>query len=133
MKELDITYDWTYSTDYKGSLQRFMQSKGSRVTLTRRDGEVKVEATAERIDYEKLKEREPILWFEDVSLYEDELHDHGISAMSVKVVSFATYSVYIIVLNLTPLVLFLAARNVVGILRVVTLLDAIGSRCCTSA
>ncbi|CAI5714418.1 unnamed protein product [Hyaloperonospora brassicae] len=85
VKELDITYDWTYTTDYKGSLQRLTKSKSSPSTLTSSDDEVKIEATADRIDYEKLKEREPILWFEDVSLYEDELHDHGVSAMSVKV------------------------------------------------
>uniref|UniRef100_A0A8C4N8V1 TIP41-like protein n=1 Tax=Eptatretus burgeri TaxID=7764 RepID=A0A8C4N8V1_EPTBU len=29
--------------------------------------------------------REPILFFEDVVLFEDELHDHGISILSVKV------------------------------------------------
>ncbi|POM77697.1 Hypothetical protein PHPALM_4878 [Phytophthora palmivora] len=85
VKELDITYDWTYSTDYKGSLQRLTKSEGSPVTLTKSDEEIKVETTRERINFEKLKEREPILWFEDVGLYEDELHDHGTSAMSVKV------------------------------------------------
>ncbi|KAK1940454.1 TIP41-like protein [Phytophthora citrophthora] len=85
VKELDITYDWTYSTDYKGSLQRLTKSESSPVTFTKSEEDAKVEATSERINYEKLKEREPILWFEDVGLYEDELHDHGSSAMSVKV------------------------------------------------
>ncbi|KAI9920813.1 hypothetical protein PsorP6_000492 [Peronosclerospora sorghi] len=85
VKELDIPYDWTYSTDYKGSLQRLVKGEGRPPTLITSEDRVQVEATSERIDYEKLKEREPILWFEDVSLYEDELHDHGISAMSVKV------------------------------------------------
>lgn len=85
VKELDITYDWTYSTDYKGSLQRLTKSESSPVTFTQSEEDAKVEATSERINYEKLKEREPILWFEDVGLYEDELHDHGSSAMSVKV------------------------------------------------
>ncbi|KAG6602801.1 uncharacterized protein IUM83_06793 [Phytophthora cinnamomi] len=85
VKELDITYDWTYSTDYKGSLQRLTKTEGSPATFVKSDEEAKVEATRERINFEKLKEREPILWFEDVGLYEDELHDHGTSAMSVKV------------------------------------------------
>ncbi|KAG3089174.1 hypothetical protein PI124_g17844 [Phytophthora idaei] len=85
VKELDITYDWTYSTDYKGSLQRLIKSKELPVTFTKREEDPQVETTSERINFEKLKEREPILWFEDVALYEDELHDHGTSAMSVKV------------------------------------------------
>ncbi|CAH0476275.1 unnamed protein product [Peronospora belbahrii] len=85
VKELDITYDWTYSTDYKGSLQRFTKADGSPLTFTKSKEEVKLELTTERIDFEKLREREPILWFEDVGLYEDELHDHGTSTMSVKV------------------------------------------------
>ncbi|GMF19688.1 unnamed protein product [Phytophthora fragariaefolia] len=87
VNQLDITYDWTYSTDYKGSLRRLKKAEGSPVTFVKSEEEAKVEATHERIDFEKLKEREPILWFEDVGLYEDELHDHGTSAMSVKVVS----------------------------------------------
>ncbi|EEY70109.1 uncharacterized protein PITG_06677 [Phytophthora infestans T30-4] len=85
VKELDITYDWTYSTDYKGSLQRLIKSENVPVTFTKSEEDPQVETTSERINFEKLKEREPILWFEDVALYEDELHDHGTSAMSVKV------------------------------------------------
>lgn len=54
-----------------------------------RSEDVTLESTDARIDYEKLKEREPILWFEEVGLYEDELHDHGVSAMNVKVVGAA--------------------------------------------
>ncbi|CAB4056956.1 TIPRL [Lepeophtheirus salmonis] len=38
-----------------------------------------------KINYEKLKEREPILFFEDVILYEDELDDNGSSSLSVKI------------------------------------------------
>uniref|UniRef100_A0A8C4NCP0 TIP41-like protein n=1 Tax=Eptatretus burgeri TaxID=7764 RepID=A0A8C4NCP0_EPTBU len=44
-----------------------------------------VQPTTERIDQAKLMNREPILFFEDVVLFEDELHDHGISILSVKV------------------------------------------------
>ena len=136
VKELDITYDWTYTTDYKGSLQRLTKSKSLPSTLTSSEDEVKIEATADRIDYEKLKEREPILWFEDVSLYEDELHDHGVSAMSVKVVSLQAIWLclqHLPLLDLTLFMLSLAARNGFGVLRVVTLLDAAGPRHRTSA
>lgn len=91
VKELDISYDWTYTTDYKGTLQRLARvdpraAVGEPEFAVDNARPVKVEATLERIDLEKLKEREPILWFEDVPLYEDELHDHGVSAMSIKTV-----------------------------------------------
>jgi hypothetical protein len=36
---------------------------------------------------EKLKAREQIMFFDDVLLFEDELHDHGVSMISVKIVS----------------------------------------------
>lgn len=48
---------------------------------------LKVTETAERIDMEKLKAREQIMFFDEVLLFEDELHDHGVSMISVKIVS----------------------------------------------
>ena len=48
---------------------------------------LKVTETAERIDMEKLKAREQIMFFDDVLLFEDELHDHGVSMIRVKIVS----------------------------------------------
>lgn len=44
-----------------------------------------VEATDERIDINKLKVREDILFYDDVTLYEDELADHGTAQYSIKV------------------------------------------------
>ncbi|GAB9465615.1 hypothetical protein Gpo141_00003018 [Globisporangium polare] len=84
VKELDISYDWTYTTDYKGTLQRLARDGLQFASTDETSAGVCVESTQERIDMEKLKVREPILWFEDVALYEDELHDHGVSAMSIK-------------------------------------------------
>lgn len=52
----------------------------------------KVSKTSERIDIEKLKAREQIMFFDDVLLFEDELHDHGVSMISVKIVSPARVS-----------------------------------------
>lgn len=96
VKELDISYDWTYTTDYKGTLQRLTRDDLQFSQSAATDGKsavVSVEPTQERIDMEKLKVREPILWFEDVALYEDELHDHGVSAMSIKMVPCYTCAV----------------------------------------
>lgn len=64
-------FDWTFCTKYQGSVgERF-----------------KVENTDLRIDLTKLMKKERILFYHDLTLYEDELHDHGISVCSVKIVS----------------------------------------------
>ncbi|XP_013185814.2 TIP41-like protein [Amyelois transitella] len=62
-------FDWTFSTEYKG-------------TLT---DNIVIEATNEEIDYNLLKRKEQILFYHDLTLFEDELHDHGISKLSVKI------------------------------------------------
>lgn len=58
------------------------------------DGDTEVGCTvltgddaASAIDYDMLKRRDPIAWFDEVLLFEDELHDCGHAAASVKVVS----------------------------------------------
>ncbi|XP_048873698.1 TIP41-like protein isoform X2 [Brienomyrus brachyistius] len=71
-KEVVKRYDWTYTTDYRG-------------TLLGDELKIKVTPTTERIDMEKLKAREQIMFFEEVLLFEDELHDHGVSMISVKI------------------------------------------------
>ncbi|CAO2637546.1 TIP41-like protein, partial [Lemmus lemmus] len=66
-KEVIKPYDWTYTTDYKG-------------TLLGESLKLKVVPTTDHIDTEKLKAREQIKFFEEVLLFEDELHDHGVSS-----------------------------------------------------
>ena len=79
----EIKYDWTYSTTYKGTLRI---PKGNEQTNFDTD---------DRLNLEKLKEREKILFYEELSLYEDELHDNGTSNLSVKIVSLTThYTLY---------------------------------------
>lgn len=38
------------------------------------------------IDYDLLQRRDPILWFREVVLFEDELADSGLASLSVKTV-----------------------------------------------
>ncbi|XP_034539389.1 TIP41-like protein [Notolabrus celidotus] len=71
-KEVVRPYDWTYTTDYRG-------------TLIGDGPQMEVAKTSERIDLEKLKAREQIMFFDEVLLFEDELHDHGVSMISVKI------------------------------------------------
>lgn len=62
-------FDWTYSTYYEGTLFGYRS----------------IEITEERINMEKLKEKEEILFYSDLTLFEDELHDNGIAVCSVKI------------------------------------------------
>ncbi|ERF69180.1 hypothetical protein EPUS_01137 [Endocarpon pusillum Z07020] len=70
IKEVVKPFDWSYTTDYKGTLSP--PSPPFRVSST-------------PIPVELLKRPDPILFFDDVMLYEDELADNGIAMLSCKV------------------------------------------------
>lgn len=98
-KEVVKPYDWTYTTDYRGTLigeetqmkvgwdWRTVWELLAVNALSSSSSPLKVSETTERIDMEKLKAREQIMFFDEVLLFEDELHDHGVSMISVKIVS----------------------------------------------
>ncbi|CAG2176722.1 unnamed protein product [Oppiella nova] len=67
-------FDWTFTTDYKGSLVANAQGVGFQCV-----------ATDERIDIERLKAKDEILFYDDIDLFEDELADHGVAKSSVKI------------------------------------------------
>ena len=70
-------YDWTFTpTNYRGSLIEENDSPG-----------LIVESTQQKIDYERLKIQEKILFYDEIILYEDELDDNGVSKLSLKIVS----------------------------------------------
>ena len=63
-------YDWTYTpANFKGTTS----------------SSICIASTDEKIDYEKLKKREQILFYKDIVLYEDELDDNGCSKLSIKI------------------------------------------------
>lgn len=63
-------FDWSYSTDYKGTL---------------RSATPTFEPTTTPIPLELLKRPDPILFFDEVMLYEDEMADNGITMFSCKI------------------------------------------------
>jgi type 2A phosphatase activator TIP41 len=69
VKEVVKPYDWSYSSTYSGTLS----------------GEKTLEPTEKQIPLDLLKRRDPILFFDEVVLYESELDDNGVSVFSVKV------------------------------------------------
>lgn len=66
-------YDWSYSTTYKGT-----ETPGQ-------DEKNKLAVEKKQIPLELLKRRDPILFFDEVVLFESELDDNGVSIYSVKV------------------------------------------------
>lgn len=79
-------YDWSFSTAYQGTLSDGMRS----------------EETDVQLNIFKLMQKERILFFEDITLFEDELHDHGIAVCSVKIVRYT-----FIFMNSTTILLIL--------------------------
>nr|CAG4640941.1 EOG090X07SL [Eulimnadia texana] len=67
--EVSHPFDWTFTTDYRGTVF------GDGLTVNETDL---------RIDLEKLKKKENILFYDELHLYEDELADHGCTSCSVK-------------------------------------------------
>lgn len=57
-----LTYDWTFTSSYLGSFNR--------------DG-LSWKETEDGIDFELLKRRDPILFYDSIPLYESELDDNG--------------------------------------------------------
>ena len=64
-------FDWSYTTDYKGTITKGKPFEGQ-------------QENAEAIPIELLKRPDPILFFEEVVLFESELDDNGISVLSCK-------------------------------------------------
>ncbi|KAE8361037.1 TIP41-like family-domain-containing protein [Aspergillus caelatus] len=70
IKEVVKPFDWSYTTDYTGTVQADGRS---------------FKPTTKSIPLELLKRPDPILFFDEVILYEDELADNGITMLSCKI------------------------------------------------
>lgn len=71
IKNSSKPFDWTYTTNYKGTLVDLNKS-------------LSVSQTEDKIDIERLKQKERILFFDEVVLFEDELADNGCAELTVK-------------------------------------------------
>ncbi|KAI0841805.1 TIP41-domain-containing protein [Hypoxylon sp. FL0890] len=107
IKDVVKPYDWSYSTTYKGTiytsssvstplappppptvattLNTFGNGEASKDVTEEKNNKLDFKPTDQTIPIELLKRRDPILFFDDVMLYESELDDNGISVLSVKV------------------------------------------------
>lgn len=76
IKEVVKPFDWSYSTDYRGT------------THSGDCADVDWQATDDAktpIRTDLLSRQDPILFFDEVMLYEDELADNGIAVLSIKI------------------------------------------------
>ncbi|KAI8869052.1 TIP41-domain-containing protein [Ramicandelaber brevisporus] len=73
IKDVIKPYDWTYSTDYLGTVPS--SAANHRFTAT----------AVDRIDYVRLQTQEDILMYDEIVLFEDELADNGTSMLSAKI------------------------------------------------
>ncbi|KAL9618183.1 MAG: hypothetical protein Q9160_007079 [Pyrenula sp. 1 TL-2023] len=72
IKEVVKPFDWSYTTDYRG-------------TVTSQSASASFANSETPIPTELLKRPDPILFFDEVMLYEDELADNGIAMLSCKI------------------------------------------------
>lgn len=75
VKQVVKPFDWSYSTDYKGTT-RNSSAKGTWATS---------DQTKHPVRTDLLSRPDPILFFDAVDLYEDELADNGIALLSIKI------------------------------------------------
>ncbi|CAG9462936.1 unnamed protein product [Pedinophyceae sp. YPF-701] len=74
-----MKYDWTFTTPYNGTAVRSGNADSAAGPA------VAFAPTEAQIDRRMLMERDPILFYADVPLYESELDDSGVCSLSVKV------------------------------------------------
>ncbi|XP_052147611.1 TIP41-like protein [Oryza glaberrima] len=79
-----LDYDYTFTTPYIGS-DALVQNPDSIQTSLDEPRNLCWEDSEDRIDLVALSAKEPILFYDEVILYEDELADNGISFLTVRV------------------------------------------------
>lgn len=103
LEQIEMTYDWTYTPAYKGTL--FFNRSPSPTSCSTPSASspssfclppssspssftaipLPLVPTDAALDMDLMRRKDQIVWFDDVLLYEDELHDNGVSKLSVKV------------------------------------------------
>ncbi|KAG5639672.1 hypothetical protein H0H81_005855 [Sphagnurus paluster] len=74
-------YDWTYTTTYMGHEHSGAVSEGRSVTWATADHAIPSHA----IPMAELTRPDPILFYAEIPLFEDELHDNGSSSLIVRI------------------------------------------------
>lgn len=83
-QQVILDYDYTFTTPYSGSGNVDRNSEQGEEGLEETNVNLEWEDCEEQIDLVALSTKEPILFYDDVVLYEDELADSGVSLLTVK-------------------------------------------------
>ncbi|KAF2586909.1 hypothetical protein F2Q70_00033975 [Brassica cretica] len=85
-QQVILDYDYTFTTPYSGSgVVEKDQETVEEKAKPEGEASLKWENCEEQIDLAALSLKEPILFYDEVVLYEDELADNGVSLLTVKV------------------------------------------------
>ncbi|GAB4852842.1 TIP41-like protein [Ancistrocladus abbreviatus] len=84
-QQVILDYDYTFTTPYCGSEIIEMDTEKARGDASEGSCSLRWEDCNQKIDIVALAKKEPILFYDEVVLYEDELADNGISLLTVKV------------------------------------------------
>ncbi|KAH7835617.1 hypothetical protein Vadar_028003 [Vaccinium darrowii] len=86
IQQVILDYDYTFTTPYCGTESKEINAElGRGATSEEANGSLCWEECKEEIDVASLALKEPILFYDEVILYEDELGDNGISLLTAKV------------------------------------------------
>ncbi|XP_016487197.1 TIP41-like protein [Nicotiana tabacum] len=85
LQQVVLDYDYTFTTPYSGSETFDTNAERVRGLSNESSCSLQWEDCAEKIDLVALASKEPILFYDEIILYEDELADNGISLLTVKV------------------------------------------------
>ncbi|XP_030475566.1 TIP41-like protein [Syzygium oleosum] len=84
-QEVILDYDYTFTTPYCGSEPIKINAEDETEAISKVTGSLQWHDCEDRIDMVALAVKEPILFYDEIILYEDELADNGISLLTVKV------------------------------------------------
>ncbi|KAB1208467.1 TIP41-like protein [Morella rubra] len=85
-EQVILDYDYTFTTPYHGSETIEVDTgKCGKGEISQKRCNLLWEDCEEKIDVGSLASKEPILFYDEVVLYEDELADNGVSLLTVKV------------------------------------------------
>ncbi|KAJ4967447.1 hypothetical protein NE237_019296 [Protea cynaroides] len=86
-QQVILDYDYTFTTPYCGSekVEIIPDKCGTGKDLEEKSHSLHWEDCGEQIDLVALQSKDPILFYDEVVLYEDELADNGVSLLTVKV------------------------------------------------
>jgi type 2A phosphatase activator TIP41 len=79
-------YDWTYTTTYPGSPLDPFEDESSSSSPPSTWSPADPEESSHCIPLAELTRPDPILFYAEVPLFEDELHDNGASNLLVRIV-----------------------------------------------